>query len=270
MMKRLGIYAALILGAIVFLYPFLWMLSATFKPELELGGFHLIPHRVTWENYRLVFTKIPILRAFINSLFVSATATTSVIVFGAMVGYALSRLSFPGRDLILNVILFTMMIPAQLTLIPLYTLIVRLGWADSYQALIVPGMMSGFAILLFRQFFRTIPQSLIEAARLDGCSEWQILFHIVLPLSKPVITTVGILTFMGMWNDLLWPLLVIHDRRLMTMPQVVALFSIGGLAEARVGAQLAAATLLALPIIAAYAFFQRTFIESMATTGLKG
>ncbi|MFQ5739891.1 MAG: carbohydrate ABC transporter permease [Acidobacteriota bacterium] len=269
-MKRIGLYMGLIVGAILFLYPFLWMVSATIKPEMEIGGFHLIPEQLSWENYRLVFTKIPIGRAFFNSIFVSTTATAFAILFGAVVGYALSRLFFPGRDLIFNLILFTLMIPAPLTLIPLYTLIVRLGWVDTYQALIVPAMVSGFGILLFRQFFRTIPQSLIEAARLDGCTEWQILFRIVLPLSKPVVTTVGILTFMGIWNDLLWPLLVIHDQQLMTMPQMVALFSIGGLAEARLGLQLAAATLLALPVIIAYTVFQRQFIQSMASSGLKG
>lgn len=268
-MKRVALYGILIAGMVVFLYPFLWMLSATFKPELEIVGFGLIPRQFTLESYQLVFRKIPLVRGFINSLFVSIVVTSSVIIFGAMVGYALSRLQFRGRNLVFNLALATMMIPAQLTLIPLYTMMVGFGWVNSYLALIVPAMMSSYAALLFRQFFQSIPQSLIEAARLDGCSDWRILLTIVFPLSKPAIITVAILTFMGVWNDVLWPLMVIREERLMTMPLMVTLFAVGGQAEARLGAQLAAATMLALPVIGAYLFLQRYLIESIAASGMK-
>ena len=268
-MKRFLIYAVLILGAVIFLYPFLWMLAATFKPEMDISGFSIIPRQFTLESYRLVFRKIPITRGFINSVFVATVVTASVIVFGSMAGYALSRLRFPGREMIFNLALVTMMIPAQVTLIPLYTMIVKFGWVNSYLALIVPAMMSSYAALLFRQFFRSIPQSLIEAARLDGCSDWRILFTIVYPLSKPAIMTVAILTFMGVWNDVLWPLMVIRDPEMMTMPLMVTLFAVGGQAEARLGVQLAAAMLLALPIIGAYFFLQRHLIESIASGGMK-
>ncbi len=269
-MKRFLVYAILIFGAIIFLYPFLWMLAATFKPEMEIAGFSIIPRRFTLDSYLLVFRKIPITRGFVNSLFVATVVTASVIAFGSMVGYALSRLRFRGREMIFTLALVTMMIPAQVTLIPLYTMMVKFGWVNTYLALIVPAMMSSYAALLFRQFFRSIPESLIEAARLDGCSDWRILFTIVYPLSKPAIMTVAILTFMGVWNDVLWPLMVIRDPNLMTMPLMVTLFAIGGQAEARLGVQLAAAMLLALPIIAAYLFFQRHLIESIASSGMKG
>ncbi len=269
-MKRFLLYAILIFGAIIFLYPFLWMLAATFKPEMEIAGFSIIPRQFTLESYRFVFRKIPITRGLVNSLFVAMIVTASVIVFGSMVGYALSRLRFRGREMIFTLALVTMMIPAQVTLIPLYTMMVKFGWVNSYLALIVPAMMSSYAVLLFRQFFLSIPQSLIEAARLDGCSDWRILFTIVYPLSKPAIMTVAILTFMGVWNDVLWPLMVIRDPQLMTMPLMVTLFAIGGQAEARLGVQLAAAMLLALPIIGAYLFFQRHLIESIASSGMKG
>ena len=269
-MKRFLLYAILFFGAIIFLYPFLWMLAATFKPEMEIAGFSIIPRQFTLESYRFVFRKIPITRGFINSLFVAMIVTASVIVFGSLVGYALSRLRFRGREMIFTLALVTMMIPAQVTLIPLYTMMVKFGWVNSYLALIVPAMMSSYAVLLFRQFFLSIPQSLIEAARLDGCSDWRILFTIVYPLSKPAIMTVAILTFMGVWNDVLWPLMVIRDQDLMTMPLMVTLFAVGGQAEARLGVQLAAAMLLALPIIGAYLFFQRHLIESIASSGMKG
>ena len=183
--------------------------------------------------------------------------------------YALARLRFPGRELIFAVILFTMVIPFQITLIPMYILMVKFGWVDTYLSLIVPGMINSFGILLFRQFFRDVPQELIDAARIDGCKEFQILFRIIWPLSKPVFITVGIIAFMASWNDVLWPLLVIRLERLMTMPQLVTLFALGGQAEAPIGVQLAAATLLAAPIIIVYSFFQKYFIESMATSGLK-
>ncbi|CUS91748.1 Binding-protein-dependent transport system inner membrane component [Candidatus Kryptonium thompsonii] len=161
------------------------------------------------------------------------------------------------------------MIPFQITLIPTYVLIVKLGLVDTYAGLILPGMMSSFSILVFRQFFLTIPESLIESARLDGCNDLQILFKIIIPLSKPAVSTVGILTFMSSWNEVLWPLIVIRDEKLMTMPQLVTIFVLGGQAGSQLGVQLASATLLALPIIIAYSFFQRYFIESMATVGLK-
>jgi multiple sugar transport system permease protein len=270
MTKRVLLYAVLVAGGLAFLYPFVWMLAATVTPEPEISGFGVVPSRVTLENYRFVFEKLPIVRGLANSLVVSLTMTASVVLFGSVAGYALARLRFRGRELVVNFALVTMMIPAQLTLIPLYTMMVKFGWVDTYLALVVPGMMSSYATLLFRQYFRSIPQSLLEAARIDGCSEWRILFTIVLPLSKPAVTTVAVLTFMGTWNDVLWPLMVVRDQDVMTLPLMVTLFAVGGQADARLGVQLAAAALLALPIIAAYLFVQRYLIESIAGSGVKG
>jgi ABC-type glycerol-3-phosphate transport system permease component len=268
-MKKIFIYIILIVFAIFFVYPFLWMASSTVRPEEEIGSLGLIPSKLTLEHYNEVFRKIPIFRALLNSFIVASSVTAGVLVFGSMVGYALSRLRFRGRNLIFMVILFTMTLPFQITLIPLYVLMVKLQWVNTYLALIVPYMITGFSIILFRQYFMTIPQDLIDAARIDGCSEFWILFRILWPLSVPALITVGILTFMTTWNEVLWPMIVIRDRAMMTMPQLVAMFHIGGQAEARLGLKLAAAMLLALPIIIAYSFFQRYFIQSMATSGLK-
>lgn len=269
-MKRIWIYIILIIGGLTFAYPFLWMISATFKPEPEISNIGLWSNNFTMTSYKQVFEKIPVGRALLNSLFVSTVVTMSVIFFGSIVGYALSRLRFFGRDIIFSVILFTMVIPFQITLIPMYILMVKFGWVDTYLALIVPGMITAFGILLFRQFFMDIPQDIIDAARIDGCNDFTILFRIIYPLSKPVIITVGIISFMANWNDVLWPLIVIRAQELMTMPQLVTLFKTGGQAESQLGAELAAATLLAVPIILIYAFFQRYFIDSMATSGMKG
>lgn len=269
-MKTTVRYAALIVGATVFAYPFLWMVAGSLKAELDISALGLWSDHMSLKSYEAVLTKIPIARAFLNSLIVSLAATASVVFFGSMVGYALARLRFAGSGALHVLILFTMMIPFQLVLIPQYILMVALGWTDTYLGLIAPTMMSAFSILLFRQFFRSIPQALIDAARLDGATELAILFRLVWPLSRPVMATVGILTFMTSWNEVLWPLLVVRERTLMTMPQLVTIFAIGGEAESQLGSLLAAATLLATPVVLAYAFFQRTFIESMASSGLKG
>lgn len=268
-MKKLLFYLLLIFWTVLFIYPFLWMISATIRPEYEIGSFGIIPSQFTLFSYVQVFEKIPILRAFINSLFVALTVTAGVLVFCSMIGYALCRLRFWGRDVIFYIVLFTMMIPFQIILIPLYILMVKFGWVNSYLALIVPWLISTLGILLFRQYFQSIPQDIIDAARIDGCNEIEIIFRIVWPNSVPALITVGILTFMTTWNEVLWPLIVIRERDLMTMPQLVTIFAVGGQAESQLGVQLAAATLLALPVIVAYTFFQKYFIESVATSGLK-
>ena len=263
-------YLLLGVGLVVFGYPFVWMSVGSLKPELEIGNLRLWSSMLSVNSYQQVFAKIPISRAFLNSLFVSLSVTTLVVVLGSMVGYALAKLQFFGKGILYLLILFTMMIPFQITLIPQYVLMVKLGWTDTYLSLIVPSMMSGLSIILFRQFFMSVPQALIDAARIDGCSEIHILFRLIWPLSRPVIITVAILTFMASWNDVLWPLIVVRERSLMTMPQLVTIFVIGGEAESQLGPLLAAATLLALPVVLAYAFFQRYFIESMASSGIKG
>jgi multiple sugar transport system permease protein len=267
-MKKFIIYVLLAGFGIFFLYPFIWLAAGSFKPETEIAGFSLWSHDWTLQNYRDVVREIPLGRALLNSLLVSSTVTISVVILGSITGFALSRLHFKGRDLIFGVILLTMVIPFQITLIPMYVLMVKLGWVDNYLGLIVPAMISPMSILLFRQFFLDIPQDLLDAARIDGCSELRILFQILYPVSWPVVITVGLLTFMASWNDVLWPLIVIRTRELMTMPQMVALFAISGETEL-LGPKLAASLLLALPIVVAYAFFQKYFIESMATSGLK-
>ncbi|HAI87771.1 MAG TPA: sugar ABC transporter permease [Firmicutes bacterium] len=267
--KALG-YILLTIAALTFIYPFLWMASASLKPENEIGTLALISRNFSLRGYSAVFKQIPIGRALFNSGFVSITSTASVLVLSSMVGYALARLRFVGRDSIFNLVLLTMMIPGQLLLIPMYILVVRLGWTDSYRALIIPALISNMGIIVFRQFFKSLPQDLVDAARIDGCSDYRILFQIFWPLSKPVLITVGIITFIGSWNEVLWPLIVIRRWSMMTMPQMVTLFHVGGLAGAQVAAEMAAAMMLALPVIVAYLFFQRYFIESLALSGIKG
>jgi multiple sugar transport system permease protein len=163
-----------------------------------------------------------------------------------------------------------MMVPFLVMLIPLYTLVVGFGWTDSPVGLIVPFMMNATAVLILRQSFVTIPRDITDAARIDGCGEGRILFSVVWPLSIPALVTAGIIVFIGSWNEVLWPLVVVRSEDWMTMPQMVTLFAVGGGAEGKLGPQLAAALLLGVPVIGAYLFFQRHFISSLASTGLKG
>jgi ABC-type glycerol-3-phosphate transport system permease component len=263
-------YGTLIAGAAVFAYPFLWMISGSLKPELEIKELGLWSASFSLANYEQIFTRIPIARSFLNSLIVSGSVTITVLVFGSMVGYALAKLRFVGKGALFAVILFTMMIPFQITLIPQYILMIKLGITDTYLALIAPTMMSALSILLFRQFFLSVPNAFIDAARIDGCSELRILFRVIWPLARPTVVIVAILTFMMSWNEVLWPLIVVRERTLMTMPQLVTIFVIGGQAESLLGLQLAAATMLAFPVVVSYALFQRYFIESMSYTGIKG
>jgi multiple sugar transport system permease protein len=190
-------------------------------------------------------------------------------VLGSMTAYAMARLSFRGRPWLDAATVAVLLVPGQLTLIPLYTLIVQLGWIDSYAALIVPYLFNATGILMMRQFFLQIPQSLMDSARMDGMGELRILFTIVWPLSRPVLAAVAIFTFMGSWNEVLWPLLVVREQEMMTLPQLLTVFALGGGAGS-LGVSLAAAMVLVIPVAVAYAFLQRYFIESMAGAGVKG
>ena len=268
-LSRGVMYVGLTLAALTFIYPFLWMASSTFKPAGEVGTLALIPTHVTLDNYRIMWSRAPFGRALMNSMLVASTITAAVLVLGSITAYAMARLTFPGRRALNLATMAVLLVPGQLTLIPLYTLIVQLGWIDSYAALIVPYLFNATAILMLRQFFIQIPQSLVDSARMDGMSELRILFTIFWPLAKPALAIVAIFTFMGSWNEVLWPLLVVRDQHLMTLPQLLTVFALGG-GAGTLGVSLAAAMVLVVPVVVAYMFLQRYFIESMAGAGVKG
>ncbi|MCK5766252.1 MAG: carbohydrate ABC transporter permease [Bacteroidales bacterium] len=269
LLKKILLYTILTAAALSFIYPFIWMIMASLSPEHDINSLILLPSEFTIENYQSMISKIPIGRALLNSTFVATINTGFSLIFSSMVGYALSRMEFKGRSLIFFIIIFTMTLPFLITLIPNYILMVKFGWVDTYLSLTVPFMISAFAILMFRQAFMGLPQAIIDAARIDGCGELRIIFTILWPNIKPTIIMVGILAFMASWNEVLWPLIVIREENLMTMPQLVTLFAVGGRAEAQIGVKLASAVFLATPIVITYIFFQKYFIQSMATTGMK-
>ncbi len=262
-------YAALLIAAISFIYPFIWMIGGALAPMNEIGTMNLFPSHPTLNNFRIMLSKIPITRSLFNSLFVAMLTTSLVLITASTVGYALAKMKFKGRQIIFYVIVFTMSLPFQITLIPNYITMINLHFVDTFLALIIPFSVSAFAILMFRQAFQGLPQALIDAARLDGCNELGIIFRILWPNIKPTIVTVAILVFIGSWNEVLWPLIVIRNEQLMTMPQLVTLFAVGGRADTQLGVKIAAAVLLALPVMIAFLFFQKHFIQSMASTGLK-
>jgi ABC-type glycerol-3-phosphate transport system permease component len=267
--KRLLMYVALVIAALTFIYPFIWMIGASLASVQEARNMTIFPDNPVLDNFRSLIDKIPIGHSLLNSLIVALFTTSLVMITGSTVGYALAKMQFKGRQLIFYVIVFTMSLPFQITLIPNYITIVNLNLVDSFFALVIPFAVSAFAILMFRQAFQGLPQALIDAARLDGCTEVEIIFRILWPNIIPTIVTVAILSFIGSWNEVLWPLIVIRNEQLMTMPQLVTLFAVGGRADSQLGVKIAAAVLLALPVMIAFLFFQKHFIQSMASTGLK-
>ena len=272
--EKLLTYLLLSLGLIPMVFPYIWMVLASFKVPAEIFD-RFIPTSLTLENYRMIFlmgstgSANPFIRALANSLLVSSVTTLSVVIFGAITGYALARLRFKGRVLLNNFILFQMLFPVVLFLIPRFLLVTKLGWINTYQGMIAPFMMSAWAIFLFRQFFRTIPQELIDAARIDGCSELRIIFQVMLPLSKSVTIIVAVFTFMSMWDEFLWYLIVTKDYNLMPLSVLLGLFTKGEYSSYP-GIQTAGATLLTIPILIIFFSFKKFFTEGIALSGIKG
>ena len=267
-------YALLASGLIVMLFPYLWMVLASLKPSAEIYN-RFIPTRITLEHYKMVFSlgstglTNPFVRAILNSIVVSSITTLSVVFFGAITGYALARLDFKGKNFLKNFILFQMLFPIVLFLIPRFLLVLRLGWINTYQGMFSPFMMSAWGTFLFMNFFKTVPQALIDAARLDGCSELRIVFRIMLPLSRSVTIIVAIFTFMSMWDEFLWFLIVTKDYSMMPLSVILGLFTRGEYSSYP-GIQIAGATLLTLPILVLFLLFRKVFTEGIAMTGIKG
>jgi len=249
--------------------PFLWMLTTSLKPvRLTYTPPYLIPTHFEWHNYTKAWHAAPFARFYFNSLIMTLVITTGNLLLGAMAAYAFARLRFPGRNVIFLIFLGTMMVPFHVTLIPSYLIVNYLGWIDTYQALTVPRLVSAFGIFLLRQYFMTIPLELDEAALIDGCSRWGVLWRIILPLSKPAISALLIFSFLFAWNDFLWPLVVTNDPAMRTIQLGLAMF------QGKYGTQwtllMAGAVTATLPGILVFFLGQRQFIEGIALTGLKG
>src|SRR5690606_10274604 len=219
------IHAALIAGALVMIVPFLWMLTLSLKPAaLTHQAPYLIPTRFELANYEAAWQAAPFARYYFNSIVMTAGIVLGQVLLSSLAAYAFARLRFPGREVLFLVFLATMMVPFHVILIPSYLIIDRLGWIDSYAALIVPRMASALGSFLLRQYYQGIPRELDEAAMIDGASRLGIWWRIILPLSGPGLATLGIFAFMFAWNDFLWPLVVINDPNMRTVQLGLAMF----------------------------------------------
>jgi multiple sugar transport system permease protein len=265
------IYVLYVIGLILVAGPFLWMVASSFKDAQELHAFPptLVPMRPTLDNYTTLFQKLDFPLFFFNSLIVAIFVVGGNLLFCSMLGYALAKLHFVGRDKIFVLVMATLMVPSTVTLVPLFVLMSSVGLVNSYPALILPFAAGPFGVFLMRQFMLAIPDDLLEAARIDGAGELGTFFKIVLPISYAPLATLGILTFLASWNNFLWPLVVSTSERMYTLPVAVATFAIGQ-NQTDYGLLMAGSTVLVLPVLVVFLALQRYFQPGIATTGLKG
>ena len=264
------LYVVLTIGFVAVVTPFVWMILGSFKGESELRQVPPTwwPETPTLDNYRQLFAKESFLRYFLNSTVVALVVTVGNLIFCSMVGYALEKLTFRGKKLVFGLVMGTLLLPGMVTFVPLFVLVANMGLVDSYPGLILPFLVTPFGVFLMRQFIVGLPDDLLDAGRVDGASELRIFRQIILPLCGPGLATLGILTFLGSWNNFLWPLVVAQTQDHYTLPVALALFSTGQNVT-NYGLLLAGATVVVAPIVIVFLILQRRFIEGIATTGIK-
>ena len=265
----LTLYAVLVVTSVITLAPLLWMVSASLMPT---GGANVFPppffpKHVTLEQYRNLLTRGNLPRYLFNSAFLSVVVTFVSLVINSMAGYAFAKYRFPGRDSLFKILVSSMVIPAQVTMLPLFLMLNKMGFINTYMGVIIPGMAGIFGIFLVRQFAGSIPDSLIEAARIDGASDFKIYWSIVLPLCRPVLVTLGIFSFMGTWNDFLWPLIVMTDDSMYTLPVALANLSLEHVQDTEL--MMAGSVMTVLPVLILFVSVQKYYISGIMAGGLK-
>lgn len=269
--KKLFTHIFLFIGGLIMLMPFIWMISTSLK---EPGAVFIyppqwIPNPITLGGYIKAWTFLPLSTAYLNSFKITLSVVGGTLLTSSMAAFAFSKLEFYGRKLIFIFLLATMMIPMQVTLIPMFILFKNIGWIDTHWPLIVPHVLTNaFGVFLLRQFFMTIPDELLDAARLDGCSLWGIYWKIILPLSVPALATLGIFTFMAVWNNFLTPLIYLDSMEKFTVPLIVS--ACQGLYYNDWTLMMAVGCSAVIPVLIVYLFAQRYFIQGITLTGLKG
>ncbi|MEB3030671.1 carbohydrate ABC transporter permease [[Mycobacterium] nativiensis] len=265
----LGVYAGLAGVAACALFPILWALSGSLKRQAEISQPTLLPAHPQWSNYIEVFARMPFWRMFFNTVLYAGCVTAGQVFFCSLAGYAFARLPFTGRDTLFVLYLATLMVPLTVTVIPQFILMRVFGWTDTMWAMIIPGLFgSAFGTYLMRQFFATLPVDLEEAAILDGCSPWQVYWRILLPHAKPAVMVLAVLTWINVWNDFLWPLLMIQRKGIATL--TLGLVWMQGEYVAEWPVLMAASMLMLAPLIVIYAVAQRAFVSGIAVTGFGG
>jgi len=256
-------------GALLFAFPLYWMLVTAITPigVLRSGDYPLVPTTFAWENLSRAWNAFPFDRWFLNSTVIAVVAVAITVTINLIAGYAFAKLRFPGRTLLFIVIVSTLIIPIQVLMVPQFQIVADLGWTNSYLAIIIPRAAEAFGIFFARQYYRSIPDELIEAARLDGASELTILRRVVLPLSKPLIAVLVIFTFMWRWNEFAWPLIVLRDFDAYTLP--IGLLFLQNQTGTDITSVMTLTMVSVLPMLAIFVVFQRYFVEGLTRTGLK-
>jgi multiple sugar transport system permease protein len=269
-LRRVLVYALLLLGAAAMLFPFLWMLSTSLKQDFALFVTppKLIPSPVETKNYTRVGELLPIWRILFNSVFVAIVSTMLALLTSAMAAYAFARLRFRGRDALFFLYLATLMVPFQVTIVPLFIEMKHLGLVNSYPGLILPTVASAFGTFLLRQQFLTLPRELEEAAFIDGAGHWKVFTRIVIPLGAPALATFGIFAFMANWNSFLWPLVIINSQELMTLP--LGLANLHGQYTTQWNLVMAGTTISVVPILIVYLLAQKYIVRGFVFSGIKG
>ncbi|HEV2073897.1 MAG TPA: carbohydrate ABC transporter permease [Thermomicrobiales bacterium] len=265
---RIALLLILLLGGLAMIFPFVWMVVSSLKKAQDIYTLSLIPPDPTLGNYTEVLQRTSYIRWFLNSIIVAGITTLSVAFFDSLAGYTLAKFRFPGSTAIFLLILSTLMVPTEMLVIPWYMMSIEFNWTDSYWGIMFPGVISAFGVFLMRQFFMGLPNELIDAARLDGFSEFRIFWKIGLPLVKPAVAALCIFTFLGNWNAYIWPLIVIRSDTMRTLPVGIAFFS--SEAQSSFHLIMAAASLATVPVIIIFLIFQRHIIKGIALAGLKG
>lgn len=264
------IHIVLVLGAILVALPFLWMILSSFKSIQEFYAFDFWPKSWTLAAYKDVFGQTQYIRWYVNSFIVGIAVTASELFFASLVGYVLAKFRFRGNKSIFVLILTTLMVPTELLVIPWYVMSSQLGWTDTFWGIMFPGMIDAFGVFLMRQFMLGIPDDLLDAARIDGMSEFKIFLQVVLPQVKSALSALGILSFLGNWNAYLWPVIVVSTESMRTLPVGMSLSSTADAGGVQWNLIMAMSTLAVIPIVVVYFIFQRRIVEGIALTGVKG
>ncbi len=265
-------YGALILLSLWMLLPFYWMISASLMTSKEIIQMPppLVPAIAQWHNYVRVTEVVDLGRSYLNSLLVTGVTVLGILFTSSLAGFAFAKYQFPGRDVLFSMILATMMIPFFVILIPVFYVVKQLGWTNNYAGLIMPGLVSAYGIFMMRQFILTLPEELLDAARIDGANEFRIYWQIILPLTGPALATLGVFNMISVWNSFLWPLLIAQSPELYTVPLALNNLRTYGMEAQVLNLQMAGTVASVIPTLVVFIFLQRYFTQGIALTGLKG
>jgi multiple sugar transport system permease protein len=269
-LRAVLLYALLLLGCVLAVLPMIWMVSASLMPPGAANQYppRLFPEVITFEHYRALFTRLNLGRYLLNSMFVASVVTVTSLLINSMAGYAFAKLRFRGRDRTFRFLTLGLVIPVQVSMLPLFLLMREMGLINTYWGVIIPGLASIFGIFLIRQYALSIPDDLIDAARIDGASEFRIYWSVILPVVRPILATLAIWTFLSTWNDFMWPLIVLSDDSMFTLP--VALANLAGERVQDTELMMAGSVLTTLPVMLVFIFLQRYYVEGITMGSVKG